>query len=355
MKHLRTCTLALLLCLLLGGQPRAAEAAPAYSAAQLIAEVNALRAANGLPLYQIDSTLTAIAQAHSDYQASIGTVTHDGPGGSRPRARAIAAGYGAGATIFVTENIAGGHNLTAATAVQWWQGDAPHLNTMLGAQYTDVGAGAATSANGRVYYTLDVGYVSGAPGTGDTGDTPPDNPAPTNAPAPSSGTGASPVVAATPQPDGAIIHTVQAGQALYTIAVIYDIPLDELLTLNGMNENSVIFPGNEILIRPADTVTETATLTQTETAPVQTAASDPAAAPSRTPRPTRTPLPSPTATPPAAAAPTAPPGEQQPAPPPSDPATSFFDTVRWLLVALVLMAGALAMLGSVRERKTGDR
>ncbi|MDX1437480.1 MAG: CAP domain-containing protein, partial [Anaerolineales bacterium] len=82
------------------------------SAADLIAAVNALRASNGLPPLQADSALMSIAQAHSNYQASIGSVTHTGAGGTRPRDRAAAAGYGGGATIFVSENIAGGTNLS---------------------------------------------------------------------------------------------------------------------------------------------------------------------------------------------------------------------------------------------------
>ena len=50
----------------------------------LIAEVNALRISNGLQPYTTNSTLMAVAQAHSDYQASISTVTHYSSDGSRP-------------------------------------------------------------------------------------------------------------------------------------------------------------------------------------------------------------------------------------------------------------------------------
>ncbi len=83
-----------------------AQAGDPYS---LIDAVNNLRAANGLPAYQINGTLMAIAQGHSDYQAAIGEVTHTGAGGTRPRDRAAAAGYGGGGTFFISENIAGGY------------------------------------------------------------------------------------------------------------------------------------------------------------------------------------------------------------------------------------------------------
>ena len=134
-----------------------AQAGDPYS---MIAAVNGLRAANGLPAYQVNSILMSIAQGHSDYQASIGQVTHIGPGGSRPRDRAAAAGYGGGGTFFISENIAGGTNLSVDGAISMWLGDDPHIQTMLGANYQEIGAGVAES-DGFVYYTIDVAYVAG--------------------------------------------------------------------------------------------------------------------------------------------------------------------------------------------------
>ena len=138
------------------------QAAQDLSAYDLIVAVNQLREANNLPPYQINPALMKAAQAHSEYQASIGNITHTGKGGTSAQDRAVAAGYGGGGTIFVSENIAGGSSLTPQGAVQIWQGDSLHLNTMLGASYTDVGAGVA-KANGGIYYTLNAGYVAGSP------------------------------------------------------------------------------------------------------------------------------------------------------------------------------------------------
>ena len=91
------------------------------SAYDLINAVNALRASRGLPAYSINSTLMSVAQAHSDYQAAIGTVTHYGPGGTRPFQRALAAGYPVAGDLslggFYSENIQGGPGLTAQSAV----------------------------------------------------------------------------------------------------------------------------------------------------------------------------------------------------------------------------------------------
>jgi len=148
----------------LANQQQAAQ----FSAYDVINAVNQIRESNGLPAYQINGSLMAAAQAHSDYQASIGQVTHTGQGGSNAKSRAIAAGYGGGAAVFVSENIYGGGNASAQSAVNWWLGDALHQNTMLSPNYTDAGAGVSSNG-GAMYFTLDVGYVSGSPGSGGTG------------------------------------------------------------------------------------------------------------------------------------------------------------------------------------------
>jgi uncharacterized protein YkwD len=214
------------------------------SAYDLIAAVNQLRAANGLPAYQVNGALMSAAQGHSNYMAANGTISHTGNGGSRPKDRAVAAGYGGGAGVYVSENIAGGMNWSVGQVIQLWQGDSLHLNTMLGGSYTDVGAGVATGGN-TVYYVLDVGYVAGSPGSGSSSSG-------------SSSGGASnepayvPLLVSTPGPDGSIVHEVQVGQALWNIAAVYEIDLHDLLELNGLTGNTFIYPGDKILIKPAD-------------------------------------------------------------------------------------------------------
>ena len=91
-----------------------------------------------------------------------------------------------------------------------------------------------------------------------------------------------PVEVSTPQPDGSIIHIVQQGQALLHIASAYGVELSELLSLNGLTPTSVIFPGDELIIKLAE-ATPTPTLTRLLT----TATATPKA--SATVRPTRTP------------------------------------------------------------------
>lgn len=236
--------------------PAPAAAAPLADAYALIDAVNALRASQGMEPLRVDPILMSIAQAQNDYSLSIGSVTHTGPNGSRPRERAIAAGYGGGATVFVSENIAQGTGLSPSEAVQWWTGDDPHWNTMMGANYRDIGAG--TGCDGSMcYYTIDTGYVAGGVSANST--------APAAAQAPSAASGALPVLQATPMPDGSIVHTVQAGQTLWTVAAVYDIALAELLQLNGLTENSLLHPGDELLIRAASEPSPTPALKTTAT------------------------------------------------------------------------------------------
>lgn len=249
-----------------------AEAAPlGQSASGLIEAVDELRASNGMAPLTVDPILMQVAQSQSDFNAATGELSHYGPSGQLTRDDAIDAGYGGGSTVFVSENIAVGSGLTSSGAVEMWTGDEPHLNTMLGSNYRDVGAGVAESG-GQTYFTLVTGYVAGGYSAGST------------APA----AGAQPVlgpvaqlVTATPQADGSVVHTVEEGQTLWTIAAIYGIDLAQLLSLNSLAEDSFVHAGDRLTVRAA---------------PTETPSPAPTAAPSPSPGPP-TPIP-PTPVPP---------------------------------------------------------
>jgi LysM repeat protein len=313
----------------------------------LIALVNQVRAANGLAPFQINGALMAAAQAHSQYQASIGSASHTGSGGSTVKGRALAAGYGAGADVSVIENIYSGLGATPQNAVSWWQGDGIHLDTLLSTRHTEAGAGLA-EAGGVVYMTLDVGSVLG-------GSAPPagaSNPAGTEVPgaASLSPSGSSnpaqaalnPMVVASPNPDGSLVHKVQLGQTLWTIAAAYQVPLPDLLQLNGFTENSYIFPGDEVLVKPANRQMETST---SEARPGLDAV-NPAVSPGSQPTPTR----ASTSTPPPEIQKT-PAGQIQPDQAPTRPASSAGLEIGWIFaVALLLGGAALITFGSLLNR-----
>ena len=161
----------------------------------------------------------------------------------------------------------GGRNLTAAQAVHAWQGDAPHLGTMLNPSARDAGVGIATAGD-TVYMTLDTGYKAGEANSNPPGTTRAAAPPAAETAAPTAAL-IMPVVTATPNPDGSVIHVVQPGQVLINIAAAYNMKLSELLALNGLTDKSVIYPGEKLFItRASMTVTPDFTPTQTSGTPI---------------------------------------------------------------------------------------
>ena len=152
------------------------------------------------------------------------------------------------------------------------------------------------------------------------------------APAVGGGSGAIGWTKATPNPDGSLVHTVQSGQTLVGIATVYDVPLQKLLDLNGLTMQSVIQPGDQIVVKAAEpTLTPSATPTE---APTHTAQ----------PRRTSTPQPSMTAAPTAVGTPAESSTEE----------AEETGRVDWLLVGIgagVLVGAALLIWGLAVGRK----
>lgn len=157
-----------------------------------------------------------------------------------------------------------------------------------------------------------------------------------------------PVEVATPLPDGSIIHVVQQGQALLHIATAYEVELSELLTLNGLTSASVIYPGDELIIKPADS---TPTPPATRRASTATATRKPSA----TARPTKTTVAS-SPTPDAqtlAAAQTGTQAEGGSQSPSSLVAfQSGVDPVLVIIIVLVLSGGGLVLFGTLAKRNS---
>lgn len=243
--------------------------AQTYSAYDLLNTVNEMRSSYGLPPYQVDGALMGTAQSQSDYMASIDKITHLRENGSGPESYGISA-----------ENIGGGINISPETIVYSQWADDLHTKTIIGFTEGLAGAGV-TEKNGMIYYTLDVRNTGTtfnpvqATQPGVTGAQPS---------AESSQNDISTLQTSTPSPDGSIVHEVQAGQTLWSVANAYGVNIMELEALNPdiSVDNPVIYPGQKITIRLAFTPTPSLFPSQT---PVPATATP---RPTFTPRPTHT-------------------------------------------------------------------
>ena len=253
--------------------PPVAPQPAAPSPYDVIAAVNALRANYGLEPLATNTYLMIAAQNQTDYLASLGgpniTNGHMGAGGTYAIDRAIAAGYPVAQGVDVIECWAwtrGGIALnTIITDPNFW-GDQIHMDVMLHAYGHDVGAGV-TEKDGNVYYILDVGTIWGvSSGTASTLSTTPYAATTKKSTTPQ----VAPVNVSTPDADGSIKHVVEAGQALWSIAIAYGTTVEQLQQLNNLQANAVIYEGETLLIRLGNTPIPTPTATLTPRPPTRT-------------------------------------------------------------------------------------
>ncbi|NJN54243.1 MAG: LysM peptidoglycan-binding domain-containing protein [Anaerolineae bacterium] len=134
----------------------------------------------------------------------------------------------------------GGTNLTAARGLTWWVNSPVHYNTLITTKYTEAGAGFARAGDIN-YFVLVVGQPGNAPvQTVASADTSP------------AVLIITPITLAQPGEDGSIVHLVQEGQALWSLAAHYDVPLSDLLLYNALQADSFVHTGDEIIIRLAE-------------------------------------------------------------------------------------------------------
>lgn len=121
---------------------------------EMLNDVNAFRAAHGIPALSECAALDRAAQGHSDDQAAHDTMSHTGSNGSDLGTRANQAGYvGWGA---LGENVAYGYT-AVNTVMVGWMNSTGHRENILSRSYEHVGFGLATSASGTRYWSQDFG------------------------------------------------------------------------------------------------------------------------------------------------------------------------------------------------------
>lgn len=214
------------------------------AAYELISAMNVLRMGNGLPALIENGIINAVAQATAQTMADQQLSWHIGD----VAGRISAAGYGAGAKVYATENFAyAGSGATIDQIMLMWA-DYDHMRPATTPNYCHVGAGTATASNGMTYYILQAAYISGeacdsTPPTG-SGGTPGQPPA---------GYGiVTPVEKVELNEDGNYVHVVKTGQSLWSIAVAYGVTIKEILAWNNLSDNYVLWPGDELTIAGPD-------------------------------------------------------------------------------------------------------
>ena len=120
-------------------------------------QINGLRASLGLHGYAWNGALNAAAQAHSEWMAATGIISHEGEFDRGPGDRAVTFGYGGRS---VTENIYGGGRANPQIAWNFWVNSGVHYAAIAHVNKNEIGIGVARGEGGT-YYTLMFGQGSG--------------------------------------------------------------------------------------------------------------------------------------------------------------------------------------------------
>lgn len=219
---------------------------------QLIDAVNALRLSYGLSTLAVHSVLMQTAQGQADYMAATGNVTHTRPGGISYTQQLISLGFPLSGDLslggFRAENI-----LSSGGPLDWngvppaWQ-DADHMNTMLAQNFTHIGAGISQGPGGY-YYAVD---CAASTGSGQMQESAASILGTTSGTQVAGGAAISqymvPIMKSTANANGDVIHKVQYGQTLWSIAIDYGTTINNIQALNNLGEDLVIQQGQELLV-----------------------------------------------------------------------------------------------------------
>lgn len=134
--------------------PQATAPSPSGWQVDMLAQVNAQRAANGAGPVAICNSLTRAAQAHSADQAAHNSMSHVGSDGATLVDRIARAGYGGWTAL--GENVAYGYG-DVASVMNGWMNSPGHRANIVNPAYTHIGLGEANASNGTPYWTQDFG------------------------------------------------------------------------------------------------------------------------------------------------------------------------------------------------------
>lgn len=313
----------------------------------LIAAVNQLRINHGLNSLYAHPILMQVAQSQAEALAATGgAVGHSRPAGMTLEAQLLSLGYPLAGDLslggFRSENwVSLPLESSAQQAVEIWLGDAPHTNTMLAVDRSDIGAGIARDSQGRAYFVIDTALQT-ASGEHQSSA----YPILTGIPQAQSALlgGASqgaldpsvsqyivPVTISTARPDGDVIHEVKNGQSLWSIAIAYDTKINQIQRYNNLSEQT-IYLGQALLIQKDATQPATAINTDLTPSPQQI---NPTAPPTSSPTITQTSIPDETVD------------------PPIEPNWKIWlKLLFWIILLVLVMHGVITLSARIQKKKT---
>lgn len=209
------------------------------SAYDLIAAMNVLRMANGLPALIEDPIVDAVAQGTAQIMADNLLSWHIGD----VKGRLAAAGYGGGATVFATENFAVASDSATIDQIMLMWADYDHMRPATSPNYCHVGAGTAKASNGMTYFILQAAYISGVPC-----ESAPPGATPIPGQTPIVPGIVTPVELVEPDENGNYLHIVKPGQSFWSIAVAYGVTIKDILRWNNLPESYVLQTGDKLQI-----------------------------------------------------------------------------------------------------------
>ncbi len=223
------------------------------TADELVYFTNLRRTQYGLSALTVNSILMASAQQTAEIMAGLKQPGH--LGGATTNISEM--GYQSGLTIYSTENVANGTDLSAEYIVYTIWNDDLHNIPVMNPIYCDIGAGVAIDSEGTSYYVLRAAYSEKrycgeyrAPdgttletlyaGTNTTDE---------SAVVSTGSQWMQPVSRVTPNAEGILIHTVDYGQTLWSIAITYNTTIKQIQALNGYTvEDQTVYVGQELII-----------------------------------------------------------------------------------------------------------
>ncbi len=234
--------------------------------ADLINAVNILRMNNGLSPLSVHPVLMQVAQTEANGIAN-GMPGHWRPNGLSLGLWLLTLGYPLSGDLsldgYRSENwFYVSSSTTVDEIIQNWQGDAEHRDTMFSEFRSDIGAGIAVSPDGEVVAVLETAlqttsglmqYGASDILTGIVQTQEGYSAIETMA----AGSGlppqySMPVSISTARPDGDVVHEVQYGQTLWSLADMYHVSIEQIKHLNGLVDDNIV-PGWKLLIQKSAT------------------------------------------------------------------------------------------------------